>query len=156
MWIFFLIMLVSPVASYQPPMAWLTNALRPDTWFSTPNFLLRSSSNNGQLKRRNDLKTNIYDITSQCQPNGLTATVEQQTALKEFVNQIELLNPTLNPAYSPLMNGYWRMLYTDFTPAAGTTCWHISFSLSLTLTIHFWHTTSTSWYIPWFPLSMRH
>ena len=123
MLIFFLILFLSPtvVTSYQQPITWLTNALRPDTWFSTPDFLLRSSSNNGQLKRRNELKTNIYDVTSRCQPNGLPATVEQQTALKDLVNEIERLNPTPNPAYSPLMNGYWRMLYTDFTPAAGNT-----------------------------------
>ena len=112
------LVVASSVTCFQP-IAWLTNALRPEMWFSTPNFLLRSSSNNGQLIRRNELKANIYAVTSSCQPNGLTASVEQQTALKELVNQIELLNPTPNPAYSPLMNGYWRMLYTDFTPAAG-------------------------------------
>ena len=123
MLIFFLILFLSPtvVTSYQQPITWLTNALRPDTWFSTPDFLLRSTSNNGQLKRRNELKTNIYDVTSRCQPNGLSATLEQQSALKGLVNEIERLNPTPNPAYSPLMNGYWRMLYTDFTPAAGNT-----------------------------------
>lgn len=118
--VFLFLLFAAPTASYQP-IAWLTTALQPDKWFSTPIFLLRSSSNNGQLIRRNQLKSNIYDITKRCQPNGLTATVEQQIALKDLVNQIELLNPTPNPAYSPLMNGYWRMLYTDFTPAAGIT-----------------------------------
>ena len=113
MLIFDLILFLFPTVttSYQQPIVWLTNAVRPDTWFS------RSSST---YDRRNELKTNIYDATSRCQPNGLSATVEQQTALKDLVNEIERLNPTPNPAYSPLMNGYWRMLYTDFTPAAGT------------------------------------
>jgi hypothetical protein len=50
----------------------------------------------------------------------LPASPAQQEAIRTLVDEIELVNPTANPAYSPLMNGYWRMLYTDFTPAAAS------------------------------------
>lgn len=70
--------------------------------------------------RIQDLKDKIYSITSQCQPNGLPASPTQQQAIRSFVDEIELVNPTSNPAYSSLMNGYWKMLYTDFTPAAAS------------------------------------
>jgi PAP_fibrillin len=66
------------------------------------------------------LKSLIYEATAACQPNGLQATQSQRTRISDLVSQIEQLNPTARPAYSPLMNGFWRMLYTDFSPPAAS------------------------------------
>jgi hypothetical protein len=49
-------------------------------------------------------------------PNGLKAGRPDQKEVTKIVEQLEKLNPTKRPAYSPLMNGFWRMLYTDITP----------------------------------------
>ena len=94
-----------------PILAALWNALTP--------ISAKQKSKDNEI-RIQDLKSQIYSITSQCQPNGLPASSTQQDTIRSLVDEIERFNPTANPAYSPLMNGYWRMLYTDFTPAAAS------------------------------------
>ena len=55
-----------------------------------------------------------------CRPNGLKASAGDREAITNLVEALEKVNPTKRPAYSPLMNGFWRMLYTDLEPAAAS------------------------------------
>jgi PAP_fibrillin len=87
------------------------------------NRLREFSSWDSKRKAENEsaieaLKVLIFDAAAGCKPNGLEATQSQRTMISDLVSQIEALNPTPRPAYSPLMNGFWRMLYTDFSPPA--------------------------------------
>jgi len=52
------------------------------------------------------------------QPNGVYASKEQRETIASITSALEACNPTSKPASSDLMNGYWRLLYTDFAPAA--------------------------------------
>ena len=54
------------------------------------------------------------------QPNGLTANKSQQLEIDAMVSILENLNRTKSPAYSPKMNGYWKLLYSDFNPPAAS------------------------------------
>ena len=65
-------------------------------------------------------KAELFKRTAACEPNGLRATANQRIQITELVEALEKLNPTSNPALSEKMNGFWRMLYTDFTPAAAS------------------------------------
>ena len=60
----------------------------------------------------------LLDALSAVQPNGLPATPTQRAEIASLAADCEALNPTRNPASSPLMLGQWRLLYTDLTPAA--------------------------------------
>lgn len=64
------------------------------------------------------LKNELYQKLSKYEPNGLKAKLSDQVEVDELVSKLELLSPTKDPARSTLMNGFWKMLYTDFTPAA--------------------------------------
>lgn len=65
-----------------------------------------------------DLKRSLSDVVSKTQPNGINAAPDQRKEVNMIVKQLEKVNPTNSPAKSPLMNGFWRMTYTDFMPAA--------------------------------------
>lgn len=67
-----------------------------------------------------NLKSLLIENTDDCQPNGLNATPEQRQSIKKLAETLESFNPISNPALSPSMNGFWRMLYTDFEPAAAS------------------------------------
>ena len=66
-------------------------------------------------------KTELLDEVKQTQPNGLSATSKQRQDIKTLVSNLERYNPTSNPALSSLMNGFWRLEYTDFSPPATST-----------------------------------
>lgn len=73
----------------------------------------------GKDKKENyvaSLKDEIKTLSDLTKPNGLVASPEQKIEMLTIVGQLEQYNPTKNPAYSELMNGFWRMLYTDFDP----------------------------------------
>lgn len=71
-------------------------------------------------KLLDNLKQNLYSKLELCQPNGLDVSNEKRLEINNLTKQIEALNPTKNTAKSDLMNGFWRMLYTDLTPAAAS------------------------------------
>lgn len=64
-----------------------------------------------------NLKNVLYKELEKVSPNGLTATPDDQRKIAEMVTAVERENPTSAPAHSPLMAGFWRMLYTDMEPA---------------------------------------
>ena len=64
-----------------------------------------------------DLKVRLYEELGAVAPNGLSAGPAEQRRIADLVAQIEALNPTPKPSRSPLMAGFWRMLYTDMEPA---------------------------------------
>lgn len=70
------------------------------------------------LSNLSSQKIVLLDKLKNVQPNGLTATKIQQKEIETLVSQIEKNNPTKSPSTSDLMNGYWRLLYTDFDPPA--------------------------------------
>jgi hypothetical protein len=65
-----------------------------------------------------ELKRSLSDVVSKTQPNGIKAKPDQREEVNRLVEQLEKVNPTKNPANSPIMNGFWRMTYTDYAPAA--------------------------------------
>ena len=73
-----------------------------------------SSSNSDLPAQKGFLLKKLLDV----QPNGLKASKSQQKDIESLVSTIEKSNPTKSPAKSDLMNGYWRLLYTDFDPPA--------------------------------------
>lgn len=75
---------------------------------------------NGRVSSIDILKENLYSTLARCQPNGLDVSSSMRTEIDNLVQKIELLNPTKNAAKSTKMNGFWRMLYTDLTPAAAS------------------------------------
>lgn len=66
------------------------------------------------------MRTNLIEMLKDCQPNGIYATTKQRTEISSAVAKIENFNPTKNPASSNKMNGFWKMLYTDFSPVAAS------------------------------------
>ena len=74
--------------------------------------------NNIQSSNLQTQKTSLLEKLAEVQPNGLTAAKTQQENIKNLVTKFEKLNPTKNPAKNDLMNGYWKLLYTDFDPPA--------------------------------------
>jgi hypothetical protein len=48
--------------------------------------------------------------------NGIGASNEKRMEINELVQLLEAINPTRNPSGSDLMEGFWRMVYTDFDP----------------------------------------
>uniref|UniRef100_A0A7S0NAH0 Plastid lipid-associated protein/fibrillin conserved domain-containing protein n=1 Tax=Pyramimonas obovata TaxID=1411642 RepID=A0A7S0NAH0_9CHLO len=62
-------------------------------------------------------KVALYEELEKVAPNGLIATPDDKSRIAEIVSAIEQSNPTEAPAQSPLMPGFWRMLYTDMEPA---------------------------------------
>ena len=98
----------------------LLTATNTNPWFGKLLEKLNINKNDGQNKdlKISKLKEVLFESTNECQPNGLKATKAQQKEIDIIVQSIEALNPTLNPANSLLMNGYWRMIYTDFNPPA--------------------------------------
>lgn len=63
-------------------------------------------------------KQKLANVMKNCGKNGVKASKEQRLEIAELVKTLEASNPTRRPAYSEKMNGYWRLLYTDFSPAA--------------------------------------
>jgi len=63
-------------------------------------------------------KQRLGDAMKKCGKNGVKATKEARIEIAELVKVLEASTPTRKPAYSEKMNGYWRLLYTDFSPAA--------------------------------------
>eukprot|EP00976_Prorocentrum_cordatum_P087401 1186885-Prorocentrum_minimum.AAC.4 len=62
-------------------------------------------------------KSVLYEELQKVAPNGLSATPDDKRRIAEIVTDIEQSNPTIAPAHSTLMPGFWRMLYTDMEPA---------------------------------------
>lgn len=60
----------------------------------------------------------LLDEISIVQPNGLIATQKQRQSITSLVEVLEQTNPTPKPARSTKMSGMWKLLYTDFSPAA--------------------------------------
>jgi len=50
--------------------------------------------------------------------NGINVDSVTRKEITSLVEYVESTNPTKSPALSNKMNGYWRMLYTDFDPPA--------------------------------------
>ena len=66
------------------------------------------------------LNQNHYSKLETCQPNGLDVSDDKILEIDKLAKQIELLNPTKNTAKSELMNGFWKMEYTDLKPQAAS------------------------------------
>jgi len=66
------------------------------------------------------LKQSLYRKLEDCQPNGIDVSIDKRLEIDTLARQIEKVNPTKNPAKSQLMNGFWRMLYTDIKPVAAS------------------------------------
>ena len=82
------------------------------------NSFLNSFKKPSSSSSIDELKLSLTAAVAVCQPNGIQATDLQREEVNRFVEGLESVNPTRKPALSPLMNGFWRMSYTDFTPAA--------------------------------------
>eukprot|EP00466_Bigelowiella_natans_P006030 jgi/Bigna1/143017/aug1.75_g17725 len=67
---------------------------------------------------REEIKTQLREACRETRPNGINASPTQRAKVNDLVDVLEGANPTGRPALSPLMYGFWRMLYTDFSPAA--------------------------------------
>jgi len=67
-----------------------------------------------------EFKNLIYKEILKTGKNGASRTKEQQSNIDSYVKVLEKYNPTSSPAYSSKMNGMWRLLYTDFEPAAAS------------------------------------
>ena len=62
-------------------------------------------------------KERLYSELQSVQPNGLNASPTDQQRIADLIAKLETMNPTPTPSRSPLMAGFWRMLYTDMEPA---------------------------------------
>ncbi|CAM9532500.1 unnamed protein product [Discosporangium mesarthrocarpum] len=52
--------------------------------------------------------------------NGIRATQDSRRRIEELVKELNKLNPTAEPALSPLISGKWRMLFTNVPgPSSG-------------------------------------
>eukprot|EP01038_Epipyxis_sp_PR26KG_P015979 gene15979-21685_t len=80
--------------------------------------LFKNTSNVNKSRYKTETKEELFDLIKNCQPNGVKASQELRETINSYVTKLEEINPTVKPAYSPLMNGFWRMLYTDFNPPA--------------------------------------
>lgn len=63
------------------------------------------------------LLTFLGDISKVSQ-NGIKCSSESRAIIRSLVAKLEATNPTAKPARSAANDGYWRLLYTDFMPAA--------------------------------------
>lgn len=70
-------------------------------------------------KRLKSIQTLLIEL-DKYRPNGLKATDQQKKNVLSRVKLIEQMNPTSKPAYSSKMDGFWRLIYTDFEPAAAS------------------------------------
>jgi hypothetical protein len=60
----------------------------------------------------------LIDALQDISQNGISTPTEKRAEISSLVESLETFNPTVKPALSPRMNGYWKLLYTDFSPAA--------------------------------------
>jgi len=75
----------------------------------------------GTARGREEAKGLIAELrtlTGKSPKNGIDCPAGLAADIDATCRELERLNPTSQPANSPLMAGFWRMLYTDFTPAA--------------------------------------
>lgn len=78
------------------------------------NFLFKTQSKDKTNIQQ--LKQELFQQINLAKPNGLKATPEIKQTLNKIVKDVEKMNPTSKPAYSELMNGFWRLQYSDFFP----------------------------------------
>eukprot|EP00600_Ochromonadales_sp_CCMP1393_P016025 CAMPEP_0175037838 /NCGR_PEP_ID=MMETSP0005-20121125/24591_1 /TAXON_ID=420556 /ORGANISM="Ochromonas sp., Strain CCMP1393" /LENGTH=276 /DNA_ID=CAMNT_0016299239 /DNA_START=3 /DNA_END=833 /DNA_ORIENTATION=- len=64
-----------------------------------------------------EAKRLLFELVGKCQPNGLNASPALRDEINSVVSTLVASNPTRNPAYSPAMNGFWKMLYSDIGQA---------------------------------------
>ena len=67
-----------------------------------------------------EFKNLIYEEVMRTGKNGASRTKEQESNIDSYVKVLEKYSPTSSPAYSSKMDGMWKLLYTDFTPAAAS------------------------------------
>jgi hypothetical protein len=71
-----------------------------------------------QPKATLQLKQNLIQKLSSLQKNGKDTPSDVRKDIDLTAALLEKNNPTSKPAKSEKMDGFWRMLYTDFAPAA--------------------------------------
>lgn len=65
-----------------------------------------------------ELKARLVGRINNAPKNGVNCPNDLKIEIADLVDQMERKNPTKNPACSSLMKGSWKMMYTDFSPAA--------------------------------------
>jgi hypothetical protein len=60
----------------------------------------------------------LNDLIAQAPKNGIDTPADLEAEIVRVCQKLELANPTKAPAKSELMNGFWRLLWTNFAPAA--------------------------------------
>lgn len=75
--------------------------------------LFKNKNSNENLDKT---KLLLFEQLQICQPNGINVSLDKRELINNIVIDLESKNPTSKPAYSSKMNGFWRMLYTDFSP----------------------------------------
>ena len=94
-------------------MLWNSSTLM---WLCVYAALYVTAYSTGTLSAQ--LKSRLTASILKVPKNGIDCPDDKKHEIARLVQQIERVNPTKSPAYSALMNGNWRMLYTDFSPAA--------------------------------------
>ena len=89
------------------------NSFNSDGIFSRLLSLFKTKEPNENLERT---KLLLLKQLQTCQPNGINVNIDKRKHINNIVIELESKNPTSKPAYSSKMNGFWRMLYTDFSP----------------------------------------
>lgn len=78
-----------------------------------PSIPSKQQKTRNLISRKEEL---IQLLQTECQPNGIKCSNQQRQQVSNLVVALESLNPTSKPALSLKMNGFWRLLYTDFSP----------------------------------------
>jgi len=84
--------------------------------------LLRIQGTNA-IYARDEAKLQLLELLNKVNKNpktknGIDVDANVRKDITSLVEYVESTNPTKSPAFSDKMNGYWRMLYTDFNPPA--------------------------------------
>jgi hypothetical protein len=92
---------------------------------SLPIITIPSSwgENIGSFKTKKQVSTTelldrLEILINQAPKNGIDTPLQLESQISSLCQELEGVNPTRSPARSDLMNGFWKMRWTNFSPAA--------------------------------------
>ena len=89
----------------------LRAALERKTQYNQYQFMLTATSNPDLIEKLNLL-------IDKAPKNGIDTPKDLEQRIVRVCSDLEFINPTKSPVNSDLINGFWRMLWTNFAPAA--------------------------------------